>query len=557
MLFEKITEDEIRIIEKLRRHPAEENASDFFKGNFVDTETFLRHWEYYKTPLAQVFKDSLILKKPVKIQLPDAVLEQKILEIFYQTAFIDFKYSIYAYIERLNKENWNNPIEGNVYSINEIFSYHIFNEQNWLLNCYNGPVFTIKISPNKTIKVSPGIKIIKLLQKIVKEYNDPVVEDTFETIRIQHSQILNEAKIESTLCISIHPLDYMTASVNNNDWTSCMNWYDGEYRRGVIEMMNSPCVIVAYIESKSQELEWYDGGDKYLTWNSKKWREFFIVNNQMICGIKGYPYWNKELEKITIQWLAELFNSINYGNYGNKIYEWVYDSDAGIFDDERNISVNFVIECGPAMYNDFSRSDTHQIAVAENIQKENGGQKTVFLDYSGPSECVCCGDIIYDFGDEESLFCNSCNDHYYCCHCSDNIYTSADLYEHNDRYYCSDCYYNLPECDICGEKIDPDYDENTFKFVIGKNDTTEKKVIKFKNITRDPWTGESDSPIVHHCCANCANDIFVLGIDELHKSHHYYKHWFYHLPIVPINRIKKSSLEILFDSEELTDFIEA
>ena len=59
----------------------------------------------------------------------------------------------------------------------------------------------------------------------------------------------------------------------------------------------------------------------------------------MICGIKGYPYWNKELEKITIQWLAELFNSINYGNYGNKIYEWVYDSDAGIFDDERNIFI--------------------------------------------------------------------------------------------------------------------------------------------------------------------------------------------------------------------------
>ena len=41
------------------------------------------------------------------------------------------------------------------------------------------------------------------------------------------------------------------------------------------------------------------------------------------------------------------------------------------FDDERNISVNFIIECGPAMYNDFSRSETHQIAVTENIQKEN------------------------------------------------------------------------------------------------------------------------------------------------------------------------------------------
>lgn len=111
MLFEKITEDEIKIIEKLRRHSAEEDVSDFFKGNFVDTKTFLKHWEYYKTPLAQVFKDNLILKKPVKIQLPDTVLEQKILEIFYQTIFIDFKYSIYAYIERLNKENWNNPIE--------------------------------------------------------------------------------------------------------------------------------------------------------------------------------------------------------------------------------------------------------------------------------------------------------------------------------------------------------------------------------------------------------------------------------------------------------------
>ena len=163
------------------------------------------------------------------------------------------------------------------------------------------------------------------------------------------SRVRNTAEINANLCLSIHPLDYMTASYNDNNWHSCMNWLQGEYRRGVIEMMNSKCVVVAYLESAHDKLTFY-GADVHY-WNSKKWREFFIVRPNYITGIKGYPYWNRNLEDTVLFWLKDLYKDVFSGKYSNSISVWSYDN--AVSDRNYNVSVNFDFDCGPAMYNDF------------------------------------------------------------------------------------------------------------------------------------------------------------------------------------------------------------
>ena len=40
-------------------------------------------------------------------------------------------------------------------------------------------------------------------------------------------------------------------SDNDYGWDSCMGWMnEGEYRLGTVEMMNSPCIVVAYIDGE-------------------------------------------------------------------------------------------------------------------------------------------------------------------------------------------------------------------------------------------------------------------------------------------------------------------
>jgi uncharacterized protein YozE (UPF0346 family) len=105
-----------------------------------------------------------------------------------------------------------------------------------------------------SIKIQEGAKVMKLLAKIAKSIN---AEESFEEFRLEHSRILNTKDLKGTLCLSIHPLDYMTMSDNASNWSSCMSWReDGCYRAGTIEMMNSPCVVVAYLKSAKEDLTW-------------------------------------------------------------------------------------------------------------------------------------------------------------------------------------------------------------------------------------------------------------------------------------------------------------
>ena len=118
--------------------------------------------------------------------------------------------------------------------------------------------FTIDLpKPDGTFRkyhVQKGSRPMRVVGRILKAYHFAKEEDYKELVN-WHSRMLNDKRLEGELCLSIHPLDYMTMSENNCDWTSCMNWPEGGcYRGGTIEMMNSPMVIVAYLKSANNPL---------------------------------------------------------------------------------------------------------------------------------------------------------------------------------------------------------------------------------------------------------------------------------------------------------------
>ena len=52
-----------------------------------------------------------------------------------------------------------------------------------------------------------------------------------ETVRQHLSMLIQSNKVSGKLCLSIHPLDYLSASENNHSWRSC-HAMDREYREG-------------------------------------------------------------------------------------------------------------------------------------------------------------------------------------------------------------------------------------------------------------------------------------------------------------------------------------
>ena len=264
------------------------------------------------------------------------------------------------------------------------------------------------------------------------------LKEDFEKFRIEHSMVLNNAKQHGKLCLSIHPLDYMTMSDNDGGWTSCMSWQEGGcYRQGTVEMMNSPMVVVTYL-CASEDM--YIDVDK--TWNSKKWRELFIINEHVITPVKPYPYHDEKMTEECLTWLNELSGKI-------------YSDDNFLFENGDNRYLNYyrLNATTRKMYNDFA-SCQHLTKIKLPVPEKREGKIIRWsFNYSGKSECMWCGSTDSDYIEESSLLCDNCSDNNQykrCCCCNERIDLEYDDYFCNNdgEYYCSSCrdeYYTYDE----------------------------------------------------------------------------------------------------------------
>lgn len=320
-------------------------------------------------------------------------------------------------------------------SENEREVYHCVFE---LLRCdylatneYNGKAYTLQYpdDPTRKIVIPKKCKPVKMLGKINSIFK---ITELYESFRIAHSMILNDTKLHGELCISIHPLDYMTMSDNDCDWTSCMSWRDdGSYRLGTVEMMNSSVVVVAYLTS-STSMRFFDN-----EWNNKKWRCLFIVTPQLITSIKGYPYNNHNLNITIINKLRELYNTVNY----NKPIQYNYYGR-----DSRSLyEKNLIFHTGH-MYNDFGTVD-HDGCISDKFTTEE-----LEILYSGESTCMWCGNTIDSSADDSNLICEDCSSLRTCYDCGCSYNTSDLTYlDHYGTYVCNSCLNNYVQEYISGD----------------------------------------------------------------------------------------------------------
>ena len=421
MLIEKLSIEEKQQIKDYIQAYAAQN--DFPNERMASIDTILEPWDKAKSLyLYHLFGERFILEKEVEFsqsleekisEMDERIHSHKVAQEFrykFRDHFCEFRHT---FQDKEEAEKFNDAYYGmlRLTSISTLAN-----------NEYSGSSFSVPFPNGKTYVVSTGCKPIKAIGKIAKGLG---IEEGFEEFQIIHSQALNFKKLKGTLCLSIHPLDYMTMSDNDSGWSSCMSWQEqGCYRQGTVEMLNSSCIVVAYLKSTKTNMS-YRGYE----WNNKKWRQLFIVDQKFMLSIKGYPYENKELTMETMNFLRSLDNSWNAAP-AFWIENW-----------HRNVPGSFgdyyvdLLPCTDYMYNDFG-SVPHYLVINPS---EGNNLHIGSYNYSGESECMCCGDCLIP--NEEVLLCDNCEPVPRCCECGELI--GEPYYDANGNCYCESCYDNL------------------------------------------------------------------------------------------------------------------
>ena len=462
-MITKITTEEQEFMKKYIGSNASTNDNNcYVDENEINLAQFLKDWAEEKSDyLIDLFGGQLVLSKEIDVVNTDsnylynkARHNQKIVDfVWRENNYKGVAKNFLKALENSPNEGVNKPDW--FYSIADA----IFHFTNMAENKYPQDDFVV-IDPvtRAEIKIQKGMKMTRLIGKLKNVFG--ISDDEVKEVQNAISEVRNTARITGQLCISIHPIDFMTMSDSSYDWSSCMSWKRvGCYRAGTVATMNSPCTVVAYVLGKNETFE-----DRVY---AKKWRSLYIVDNDVICSVKGYPYASPQLDELVVNWLAQLYNeNVKQDAFDLTRIVRAKGLETNLartcYPELRESEVNtgfFEFEAG-VMYNDFCSSlEGTGVISREAFKKfmENDSDRVIELNYGkAHTHCAACGAIVYDMDDEyyeeddsrPRLLCDQCEPVRRCCDCGRVIYGDGGWYDQNGELYCEECYNDMFEYDV-------------------------------------------------------------------------------------------------------------
>ena len=333
-------------------------------------------------------------------------------------------------------------------------------------------------------------KVIKKGTKLVKAFKN-FIENEKSLIDIQNeaSRIIQEDKIEGTLCLSVHPLDFLSLSENTYNWRSCHS-LDGEYRAGDLSYMMDKHTIICYLKgSDGTKLEGF-GPD--VLWHSKKWRVLLYVSEdwRMIIAGRQYPFESKTGMDIVLKDFLPMVGICKsekesfWTDWNNTlITKATLTNDISIEFDSPYIPIgrqlialdNLVKDGdGSKHFNDVLNSSCYKpiytFKCMKHIWDDTGGYPTTWqgataFHIGGFTYCLWCGEEECLTG-ADTMLCEQCEFEHghseselftYCDCCGRRIYVD-DSYAVGDEGWCEHCFDKYAKrCDCCGEASHIDY----------------------------------------------------------------------------------------------------
>lgn len=345
-----------------------------------------------------------------------------------------------------------------------------------------------KTCNTKTPIITKNTKLVKAFKYFIDN------EKELNELQSKASQIIQENKIEGTLCFSVHPLDYLSISENNYNWRSC-HALDGEYCAGNLSYMMDKSTVICYLKGENEVK--LPNFPEEVKWNNKKWRVLLYLANdwKMIYAGRQYPFstdtgmkliLDKCLNKNVIphpnldSWSKPGYRAkwSDWSDYAikNKVKNKISDTmtiqydlyDSYIPMGGELISLHNIVKDaeGSKHFNDVLKSSFYEPMYTQLVENGYWSNDDIYHSCASHSRftigaythCLRCGkEEVFEGG--STLMCYDCelkygdteNDSFgFCSKCGTRI-DMENAYWYEDEPYCNDCYHNMgEECDNCG-----------------------------------------------------------------------------------------------------------
>lgn len=419
----------------------------------VNAKEIIQDWLHAKEKFISNFKGNLICQLPelITFKLDEKSKKRRVQE------FADYIFTHYN----------NEELTEFLYELNVEDFYNNKTSKNYLID------LTEEKNIPKNFKVVKAFKFFIKNKKLLKELQDKA------------SQIIQENCIKGYLCLSVHPLDYLSASENTHNWRSC-HALDGEYRAGNLNYMMDQSTIICYLRSEKEEK--LPHFPKSVPWNSKKWRAWihFSTLQDMIFLGRQYPFSCETGIKYIKNELLPLNGFDSWSKFYNATISELKDPESDTtFHFEKHIPVGSVLRPLKQLvkngditwhYNDILYSSCYKPLYSFRVKKINltspfdDTDKSMYINMINENtsfeighkcKCPICNEFY--IGASDKICCDHCrqkynlysNDDYVECDCCGLSVPEEESYylAHSNNYVCAYCYHTeLAQCHICGAR---------------------------------------------------------------------------------------------------------
>ena len=328
------------------------------------------------------------------------------------------------------------------------------------------------VEPYTTSKgdiIPKGMKLLRAFKFFESDAN------ALEAEQNAASMIIQEDKIEGTLCLSVHPLDFLSTSENTHNWRSC-HALDGEYRSGNLSHMIDHSTFICYLKSsKNEKLPNFPPD---VPWNSKKWRVLFYMSDRwdMIFAGRQYPFCtetgldfvkNKVFPRANLGDFSTWIDKKYCGFKDKDVYSNFSHSYVPVVDGLVPLDELVINEPGSLQFNDVLSSSCYDALYAYKKVECFGGYKYAPMHkftrfhVGGKCNCTRCGK--YPIEITSSFMCNDCELEYgdseddmfaYCPCCGSRYYYDDGVWvEGDEECVCPSCAdRETTICDCCGTR---------------------------------------------------------------------------------------------------------
>ena len=339
----------------------------------------------------------------------------------------------------------------------------------------------IHVGTGDVVEIPTGMKLIKAFKYFE---NDPI---TLKDLQTHASMIIQEDKVTGTLCISVHPLDFLSSSENTYNWRSC-HALDGEYRAGNFSYMMDKSTIMCYL--KGADNAKLPNFPDTVRWNSKKWRMllFFSDHWDVMFAGRQYPFFSKTaLDIIAIHLKNKLTTGYWSEWHNDELKSFTYSEnnhmDGGslmwnyiCLNNELYKTVDIIQDGKYSLhFNDLLRSSCYTPYYSFKYYRPIGETPKVHVGAAAP--CLMCGRS--HMVSTDSLLCEECeldfgdsqDDRYGYCDCCDRrmVIDDAHFIESAGQLVCEWCYDSMVTSrENCGNDFfntELTYDKNIHSYV--------------------------------------------------------------------------------------------